>query len=58
MVKSADFVTRTKPFDLLTAVSGVGSSHTRGTCETSQVLLAGVAGVFRPHRTDWPVFNI
>ena len=30
----------------LTAVSGVGSSPTLVTCETSQVLLAGVSGVF------------
>ena len=55
MVKSADFV-----FDHLTAVSGVGSSPTRGTCETSQVLLVGVTCgfsrgsiVFAP--TDWSV---
>ena len=30
----------------LTAVSGVGSSPTQGTCETSQVLPAGLPGVF------------
>ena len=36
----------TEPFDHLTAVSVVGSSPTRGTCETSQVLLAGVPGGF------------
>ena len=29
-----------------TAVSGVGSSPTLATCETSQVLLAGVSGGF------------
>ena len=47
--------------DYLTAVSGVGSSPALATCETSQVLLAGVQGVFSrgspvftPH-TDWPV---
>ena len=52
---------RTLPFDHLTAVSGVGSSPTLATCETSQVLLAGVSGgfsrgspVFAPP-TDWPV---
>ena len=31
---------------LITAVSGVGSSPTLATCETSQVLLASVPGVF------------
>ena len=43
------------------AVTGVGSSSALATCETSQVLLAGVPGVFfsgfycfRPP-TDWPV---
>ena len=47
--------------DHLTAVSGVGSSPVLATCETSQVLLAGVSGgfsrgspVFAPP-TDWPV---
>ena len=42
-------------------VSGVGSSPTLVTCETSQVLLAGVQGgfsrgspIFSPP-TDWPV---
>ena len=50
---------RTYPFDHLTAVSGVGSSPVLATCETSQVLLAGVSGgfsrgspVFAPP-TDW-----
>ena len=50
-----------KPFDHLTAVSGVGSSPTRGTCETSQVLLGGVPGgfswgslIFSPP-TDWSI---
>ena len=32
--------------DHLTAVSGVGSSPALATCEASQVLLAGVPGVF------------
>ena len=43
------------------AVSGVGSSPALASCETSQVLLAGVSGglsrgspVFDPP-TDWPV---
>ena len=42
-------------------VSSVGSSPTRGTCEISQVLLAGVQGVFSLGSpvfalpTDWPV---
>ena len=36
----------------LTAVSGAGSSPALATCETSQVLLAGVPGGFP---TDWPV---
>ena len=31
---------------ILTAVSGVGSSPALATCETSQVLLAGVPGGF------------
>ena len=35
-----------KSLDHLTAVSGVGSSPALATCETSQVLLAGVPGVF------------
>ena len=43
------------------AVSGVGSSPALATCETSQVLLAGVSGGFSPGSpvfappTDWPV---
>ena len=48
-------------FDHLTPVSNVGSRPTRGTCQTSQVLLAGVSGgfsrgspVFAPP-SDWPV---
>ena len=52
---------RTQPFDHLTAVTGVGSSPALATCETNQVLLAGVSGgfsrgspVFAPP-TDWPV---
>ena len=47
--------------DHLTAVAGVASSPALATCETSQVLLAGVPGgfsrgslVFAPP-TDWPV---
>ena len=32
--------------DHLNAVSGVGSSHALATCETVQVLLTGVSGVF------------
>ena len=50
-----------KSLDHLTAVSGVGSSPILATCETSQVLLAGVQGgfsrgspVFAP-TTDWSV---
>ena len=35
-----------QPFDHLTAVSGVGLSPALATCETSQVLLAGVSGGF------------
>ena len=56
--KIITFVTK---FNNLTAVSGVGSSPALATCETSQVLLAGVSGgfsrgcpVFAPP-TDWPV---
>ena len=37
---------RTLTFDHYTAVSGVAPSPTRGTCEASQVLLAGVSGGF------------
>ena len=55
------FLFHTSPFDHLTAVSGVGSSPALATCETSQVLLAGVSGgfsrgspVFAPP-TDWSV---
>ena len=45
----------------ITAVSGVGSSPALATCETSQVLLAGVPGVFSRGTpvfappSDWPV---
>ena len=35
-----------KSLNHFTAVSGVGSSPALATCETSQVLLAGVSGVF------------
>ena len=51
----------TIPLNHLTAASGVGSIPTRGTCETSQVLLVGVSGgfswgspIFTPP-TDWPI---
>ena len=37
---------RSESFDHLTAVSGVGSSPALATCETIQVLLAGVSGGF------------
>ena len=40
-IRALIFHYHTKPFDNLTAVSGVG---TRGTCETIQVLLAVVPG--------------
>ena len=45
------------PFDHLTAVFYVGSSPTRGICETSQVLLVDVSGVFSifAPSTDWPI---
>ena len=49
------------PSKFLKLSSGVGSSPALATCETSQVLLAGVPGgfsrgspVFAPP-TDWPV---
>ena len=45
-LRELTFVYRTYPLDHLTAVSCVGSSPTRGKCETGQVLLAGVSGVF------------
>ena len=47
--------------DHLTTVFGVGSSPALDTCETGQVLLAGVSGVFSlvspvsAPPTDWPV---
>ena len=42
--------------NFLTTVSSVGSSPTRSTCETSQVLLAGMPGGFSlPPPTDLPV---
>ena len=47
--------------DHLTAVSGVGSSPALATCETSQVMLAGVLGGFSrgspvfASPTVWPV---
>ena len=37
---------RSESLDHLTAVSGVGSSHALATCETRQVLLAGVSRGF------------
>ena len=52
---------RSKSFIRLTAVTGVGSSPALATCETSQVLLAGVSGGFPgvlpfcPTYTDWLV---
>ena len=48
-------------FVYITAVTGVGSSPALATCETSQVLLAGVSGDFSRGSpvsappTDWPV---
>ena len=45
MGKVAEFQ-RSLSFDHLTAVTGVGSSPALATCETSQVLLAGVSGGF------------
>ena len=44
-IKVAEFQ-RSESFDLLIAVSGVGSSPALATCETSQVLLADVSGGF------------
>ena len=41
-----DEIQRSESFDHLTAVSGVGSSPALATCETNQVLLAGVSGGF------------
>ena len=45
-VRSLYFSALLKSFDHLTTVSGVGSSPALATCETSQVLLAGVSGGF------------
>ena len=45
----------------LTAVSGVGSSPALATCETSQVLLVGVSGVFPgvlPFRPTYPLARL
>ena len=47
-----------KSFNYLTAVTGVGTSPVLATCETSQVLLAGVSGGFPGYSsfappTDW-----
>ena len=43
--KVAEFQ-RSYSFEYLTAVTGVGSSPTLASCETRQVLLAGVSGNF------------
>ena len=45
---------RTYPFDHLTAVSGVDVSAALATCETSQVLLAGVSGDLSRVLPFWP----
>ena len=45
-VGRVDEIQRSLSFDHLTAVTGVGSSPTLATCETSQVLLASVLGGF------------
>ena len=45
-LRALTFHNHNKSFDHLNAVSDVGSSPTRATCETSQVLLAGVPGAF------------
>ena len=55
-VRSLNFSSLIKSFDHRTAVTGVGSSPARATCETSQVLLAGVSGGFPgvlPFRTTY-----
>ena len=49
---------RPSSFDHLTDVTGVGSSPALATCETSEVLFAGVSGGFLPGYsppTDWLV---
>ena len=45
-------------FDHLTAVSGVGSSPALATCETSQVLLAGVSGGFPGVLPFRPIYRL
>ena len=45
-VRSLNFSALNHSVDHLTAVSGVGSRPTLVTCDTSQVLLAGVSGGF------------
>ena len=45
-VRTVAVFQRSKSFDHLTAVSGVGWSPALATCETSEVLLAGVSGGF------------
>ena len=53
--KVAEFQ-RSKSFDHLTAVTGVGSTPALATCETCKVLLAGVSGGFPgvlPYRPNY-----
>ena len=52
---------RSQSFDHLTAMSGVGSNPALATCETSQVLLAGVSGGFPgvlPFRPTYPLARL
>ena len=49
---------RSLSFNHLTAVSNVGSSPTLATCETSQVLLAGVSGGFPGVLPFHPTFRL
>ena len=57
MVKVAEFQ-RSKSFDHLTAVTGVGSSPALVTCETSHALLAGLSGGFPGVLPFRPTFRL
>ena len=57
MGKVAEFQ-RSKSFDHLTAVTGVGSSPALATCETSHFLLAGVSGGFPGVLPFRPTFRL
>ena len=55
--KVAEFQ-RSKSFNHITAVTGVGSNPALATCETSQVLLADVSGGFPGVHPFRPVYRL